>query len=391
MRHVARLREAGVAPRARTHPARTVLLSIALFFVLDGALFRSGLYARFQQPNTPSGSMAAVIRFTSSAPADPRHTVLVVGNSKVEYGFGVRNVEQDFPGAPVRTVMGAFPGSNEEYWYYALQRIDPHHDRYAAIVIPLPGYKIGPFDEGFSDSYSAAQMLLPIVPLSRLRAFLGDFSDPALRRRAALLSLAPSHLYASDLQDFLLHPLQRLRAVRLRNAAGVDYLYNDVPHTETMDGLLIDPKSAKVAKYPDRFNALFRDDMDQRFVAPSPEQARQQTARNAAFSAKWLNRIADAYENSHTRLIFIDIPHQPVDLPARQPIAGAPDIRDMLPKRGNIFVLPPETFADLQQPHYFTDLDHMNIYGKELFSRRLGQAIIDVLDGDARDRDILRH
>jgi hypothetical protein len=51
----------------------------------------------------------------------------------------------------------------------------------------------------------------------------------------------------------------------------------------------------------------------------------------------------------------------------------------MLPGQPNIFVLPANTFSDLERPHYFIDLDHMNIYGKELFSRKLGQAIIDVL------------
>ncbi len=366
-------------PRVGAHPAKTVLLSVMLFFLLDGMLFRSGLYARFQQPNTPSGSMAAIIRFTSAAPTDPRRTVLVMGSSKTEYGFGARNVEEDFPNAPIQPVMGAFPGSNEEYWYYALERIDPHHNRYAAVVIPLPGYKIGPLNEGFSNSYSAAQMLIPVVPLSGLRAFLGDFSEPSLRWRAAVLALAPSHLYAADLEDFLLHPVARLNAVRSREAAGVNYLYIDPPHTDTMDGLAIDPRSRKVVKYPARFNVLFRDDMDQRFVAPLPEQALKQTARNAAFSAKWLGRIAESYKDSRTKLIFIDMPHQPVDLPAHQPVAGAPDIRDMLPKQANIFVLPADMFSGLQQPHYFIDLDHMNIYGKELFSRKLGQAIIDVV------------
>jgi hypothetical protein len=101
-----------------------------------------------------------------------------------------------------------------------------------------------------------------------------------------------------------------------------------------------------------------------------------------------LRRLADAYKDSRTKLIFIDMPHEPVSLPSRQPIAGAPDIRDMLPKRANIFVLPPETFSDLQQPHNFLDLDHMNIYGKEQFSRRLGQAIIDVIARRVASQDV---
>ena len=373
------------------HPVATVLLSVGLFFLLDGVLFRSGLYARFQQPNTPAGSMTAIIRFTGAAPTDPGRSVLVMGNSKTEYGFGVHDVEQDFPDAPVKPVLGAFPGSNEEYWFYALERIDPHHDRYAAIVIPMSGYKIAPYDEGFGDSYAAAQMLLPIVPVSGLRAFLGDFTDSSLRWRAALLAMAPSHLYANDLQDFLLHPLQRLRAVRSRESAGVSYLYVDAPHTDTMDGLSVDPVSHRVLQYPQRFNVLFRDDMDRKFAGTPPEEARQRTARNAAFSAKWLRRIADAYRDSRTKLIFIDMPHEPVDMPSRQPIAGAPDIRDMLPKQANIVTLPPGTFADLETPHNFIDLDHMNAYGKALFSRRLGQAIIDVLAPGRAERRALQH
>ncbi len=379
------------ARRAGTHPVATVLLSVALFFVLDAVLFRSGFYARLQQPNTPAGSMMAIIRYAGAAPTDPKRTVLVMGSSKTEYGFGARDVDQAFPGAPIKPVLGAFPGSTAEHWYYALARIDPHHDRYAAIVIPLSGYKVPPFDEGFSDSYSAAQMLLPVVPISGLRAFLGDFTDPSLRWRAALLAAAPSHIYANDLQDFLLHPLRRLRVLRARAAAGADYLYVDPPHTDTMDGLSVDPGTHKVLAYPSRFNVLFRDDMDRKFVAPPADQARALTARNAAFSARWLGRIADAYRDSRTKLIFIDMPHEPVDVPSRQPIAGAPDIRDMLPHRANIVVLPPNTFADLEQPHDFLDLDHMNVYGKTLFSRRLGQAIIGVLALGATEHAALQH
>ena len=377
--------------RTRMHPVVTVVLSVALFFVLDGALFRSGFYARFQQPNTPAGSMMAIIRFTGAAPTDPDRTVLFMGNSKTEYGFGAKDIDQDFPDAPIKPVLGAFPGSNEEYWYYALQRIDPHQNRYAAIVIPMSGYKVSPDNEGFSDSYSAAQMLLPIVPAPGLRAFLGSFTEPALRWRAALLALVPSHIYASDLQDFLLHPLRRLRAVRAREAVGVNYLYVDSPHTDTMDGLSVDPHSHKVLAYPSRFNILFRDDMDRKFAKTPLEQARQATARNAAFSAKWLGKIADAYSDSRTKLIFIDMPHEPVDVTSRQPVAGAPDIRDMLPRRANIVVLPPGTFADLEQPHDFIDLDHMNVYGKALFSRRLGQAVIDVLAQGNADSAALQH
>ena len=382
---------ADAAPRARMHPVVTVLLSVALFFVLDGVIFRSGLYARLQRPSTPAGSMMAIIRFTGAAPTDPHRTVLVMGSSKTEYGFGARDVDQDFPDARIKPVLGAFPGSNEEYWYYALQRIDPHHDRYAAIVIPLPGYKVTPFDEGFSNSYGAAQMLLPIVPAGSLRAFLGDFTEPALRWRAAMLAMLPSHIYANDLQDFLLHPWQRLAALRARDAAGVNYLYVDQPHTDTMDGLSVDQKTHKVLTYPSRFNVLFRDDMDRKFAELPADQARMQTARNAAFSAKWLGKIADAYRDSPTKLIFIDMPHEPVPIPSRQPISGAPDIRDTLPHRANIVVLPPDTFADLEQPHDFIDLDHMNAYGKALFSRRLGQAVIDAVAQGATEHAALQH
>ena len=369
------------AAQAKARPLTTLVLSVGLFLLLDAMLFRTGLYARIEAPRTPAGSMMSIIHFTTAVAADPKRDVLVMGNSRIEYGFSVRYVDEAFPNSPYRMVLGAFPASTEEFWYYALCRIDPRRDRYAAIVIPMPGYGVPPRADDYSNHYETAQILAPIVPVARLGEFLEGFDDPGLRWRAAILALFPSHDYASDLQDFLLHPAARLRDVRERNQVGIKYLYDEDGYPTTMEDLKIDPKTNSIVKFPERFNILFQNEMNQQFVVPQPDLARQWTSRNAAYEAKWLGKIVADYKDSKTRLIFIDVPHRPVSLPAQQPIPGAPDIYQMIPSYPNVTILPQDTFEWLQRPHYFLDMNHMNVFGKKAFSVQLGQAVIDVLSG----------
>jgi|GEM_PF-3357602 len=377
-------------PAATARPVRTLVLSIGLFFMLDGALFRSGLYAGFEDPRPPAGSMMSIIHFTRATQSDPKRDVLVMGNSRIQYGFGPGYVYEAFPHFHYQMIMGAFPASNEEHWYYALHRIDPDHDRYAAIVIPISGYTITPHSEDYSREYETAQMLAPIIPLSHLREFLDGFGDQNLRWRAAMLALFPSHNYASDLAEFILHPAARMDHIAERNLVGIRYLYNEGGDPATMEDLKVDPKTNTIVRFPARFNVLYQAEMNKHFVAPPAGLARQWTERNAAFEAKWLGKIVSAYKNSTTRLIFIDMPHQPVPIPEQQPIPDAPDIRGMIPRGSNITVLPPETFEALQKPKYFLDLNHMNVFGRKAFSVQLGQAVNDILSARPLHSESLR-
>jgi hypothetical protein len=363
----------------RHHPLLTVVFSVLCFLALDNLLFRSGLYDLLVSPVTTGGKLVDMVRFNKALQTDPARDVLLMGNSRTEWGFGTGDFAQIYPHAIIRPLMGAVPGSNIEWWFYQLRAQDPHHDRYAAIVIPLDGYRAAPLAVDQQNRYDTAQVLAPIIHLRDWMNFLAHFNDPAIRARARWLAIFSSHDYSLDLQDLLLHPLARFHARQERDRIGPKWLDNWRGAPESIEALRLDPISGKPIAYPPEFNAFRKNETDAEFIRPPPGLAQSWTVREADFQATWIRRIVMDYEGSRTRIIFLNIPHQPMPLPALQPIAGAPDLRSAIPDAPNVVVLPEDQFTDLETPKYFVDVLHLNAAGRLLFTRRLGQTLQDLL------------
>jgi hypothetical protein len=354
-----------------------------LFVVLDTALFRSGLYMHLcGSAESVSGKVFDIVHFNQVATSDASRDVLLIGNSRTEWGFGTDDFASFFPNARIRPIMGASPKSNEEWWYYELLAIDPHHSRYKAIVIPLAGYRVNPWREDKQNTYYTVQALAPIIGLTQWPEFVMSFTSADLRLRALTLVLFSSHDYALDVQDLMLEPMDRIRWRGTRNALGQGWLHDDHGASGDLRELTIDPRTRKPVTYPARFDDVQRRETDQEFETPSTEEARQWTARNAAFEARWLGRIVAAYRGSRTQLIFINIPHAPMALPAQQPIPNAPDVRKMIPELPNVTILPEDAFTHLQRPALFADVLHMNDVGHREFTLLLGQRLISILEPD---------
>jgi hypothetical protein len=365
--------------RQRHHPLLTIVLSVLCFFVLDNLLFRSGLYDLVVSPVTTGGKLLDMVRFNKVLQTDPARDVLLMGSSRTEWGFGTGDFAQIYPHATIRPLMGAVPGSNVEWWFYQLRAQDPHHDRYAAIMIPLDGYRAAPLAVDQQNRYDSAQVLAPIMHLWDWPDFLAHFSDSAVRARARLLAIFSSHDYSLDLQDLLLHPLARYRARRDREHVGPKWLDDWHGAPESIEALRLDPISGKPIAYPSGFNAFRKSETDAEFTSPPSGQERSWTTREAAFQATWIRRIVADYEGSRTRIIFLNMPQQPLPLPALQPIAGAPDLRSSIPEAPNVIVLPEAQFTDLEKPKYFADVLHLNSAGRLIFTRRLGQTLQGLL------------
>jgi hypothetical protein len=363
----------------RHRPLLTIALSVLCFFALDNLLFRSGLYDLIVSPDTTGGKLVDMVRFNKELQTDPTRDVLLMGNSKTEWGFGTGDFAQIYPHATTRPIMGAVPASNVEWWFYQLRAQDPHHNRYAAIVIPLDGYKAAPLAVDQQNRYDTAQVLAPIMRLRNWPDFLSYFNDPAIRARARVLAIFSSHAYSLDLQDLLLHPLARIRARRQRERVGPNWLHDWHGAPETIEALRLDPATGKPIAYPSGFDAFRKGETDIYFIPPPPDQEQSWTEREAAFQATWLRRIVADYEGSKTRIILLNVPYEPMPLPALQPIASAPDPRSTIPEAPNVVVLPEDQFTDLQQPKYFVDVMHMNAVGRLLFTIRLGQTLQDLL------------
>ena len=345
------------------HPLSIVLLSVAAFFLLDFAIFRSGLYLRIVPPVTTSAKLFAVVRAENARPSAPKRDILITGNSRMEFGFE-ENYLQRHPDARIAPVKVAVPGSDLKWWYYILKDMDPHQDRYAAIVLSVNAYKIEPRLLGDDNSYSTAQSIAPILHLAEIPAFVGTFTDPETRDRVWRKTLMVGR--GAGLEWLL--PIWR-GTVRVLQGGQLRQLDPVNPPLQTVEKLQVSA-DGKVMQYPDHFDAFQKKDADESYVRAPAAELRKETEENARFQESWLRRIAALYANSPTRIIVVQLPRWPAPLPAVTPENDAPDLRTDLADMRNLHFVDDREFQYLENPRYFTDVFHMNSRGQSEFTEK---------------------
>jgi hypothetical protein len=345
------------------HPLLIVLLGVATFFLLDFAIFRSGLYLRIVPPVTTSAKLLAAVRAESARPSSPRRDVLITGNSRMEFGFQ-EDYLQRHPDARIAPVKVAVPGSDLKWWYYILKDIDPRQDRYAAVVLSVNAYKIEPGLLDDENAYSTAQSIVPILHIDEIPAFVDTFTDPPTRARVLRKALMVGRGAALE----WLLPIWR-GMVRVLQGGQLRQLDPVNPPLQTVEKLQVSP-DGKVIDYPDHFDAFQKKDADESYVRAPEADIRKETEENARFQEKWLRRIADLYTGSATRIIVVQLPRWPAPLPAVTPENDAPDLRNDLADVSNINFVDDQEFQYLENPRYFTDVFHMNSRGQAEFTEK---------------------
>jgi hypothetical protein len=209
-------------------PLRTLLLSLLLFLAMDTALFRSGLYARIQSPESTPGKFFFAVLYESRRSSDPTRDVLVLGNSKMVWGFSPSQHERAHPHDPLRYIHAASSAAQPKWWFYQLRAIDPRRDRYRAIVIPVNGYLLRPDADALElgTEYSSAQAIAPLLSASDWPAFLDSFTTEESRRKALRIALFAGHGYDVDVADMVLRPLRRIRLLEERERIGERWLHD---------------------------------------------------------------------------------------------------------------------------------------------------------------------
>ncbi len=369
-------------------PQLLLFCSIAAFFLLDGLIFRSGLYARISNPDGIYNTLSYVVMFENQRPPSGKKEVLMLGNSKIEHAFSIADFALRYPQSGIEVVRGSAPATEERSWYYTLQHVDPNHDRYAAIVIPLVNYKITSSGPG-GDS---VQMLGPILSSREWPDYVASIFDDATRMRVALLGVFTSHNYAADFQDMLMHFQHRIKILQEtyeKKSAWEDDRYiirrdknGKVVGTmgwDSLEGFVYDPATQKVLSYPEGMNEHTKHYTANYFNALSDLDADTNMKRGAEFTSYWLNKIAAAYQNSKTKLIVVQTGREPFPLPTRRVLPNSPDVRDMLPKRDSIVYLDDNTFAVIEKPYYYYDPDHLNYRGADIYTDILAKHLIRIL------------
>jgi len=122
-------------PTTRRAAVVTILASLASVFLLDAAIFRTGIYMRWVEADSSTGLTEYRFRAERDRQRQAGNLVLTFGDSRMAYLPRVANQYTSKSGYVFRHAGTA--GSSARDWYYLMRDLDPRANRYQAIVIGL--------------------------------------------------------------------------------------------------------------------------------------------------------------------------------------------------------------------------------------------------------------
>jgi hypothetical protein len=335
-------------------PLRDILAvaagSFATLLALDCAAFRTGFYERLLSPDSYAGRFRRAEQIGSQTPPASAKPVLLLGNSIVGEGFSER-IADGLADGRVRFINAAIPGSSLRSWFFLLRELDPRHDGYSVIVIPLEDYddEDGPWDR--DDELVDLRVIEPALRLTDLAVFPWSFRKWSARGQAFQATFLKGTIYRDDLRELLRNPRERLAAVRLSGQGAREWAYAYDGQSQVFNN--IDPE----------FQAMIR-------RQPSP-----QTGHYKEHRTYWLGRLMAPYQAGATRFLFFRVPRNPLPVPRYGRFDPLSSIRG-LAGRPRVLVADEKMFDYLEQPKYFFDGFHLNSSGRRLFSHDLGTFVL---------------
>ena len=334
-----------------------------IFFTLEGSVFRTGVYRSVLDPDSAAGTVLGYLD-SERARAKRGKQILVIGDSRT--GFLARAANRPAPETGFTFGSIVVPGTTLRAWYYMLREVDPHANRYAAIVLPTENYE----DEDYSDQAEMADVhyLAALVPLAGLPAYALSFPTWERRWEAFLGGLLKGYAYRRDFQDFLVHHKARMRRIATVRAGFARWIYDAEWGTASLAGLRVDWTARKIT-FPEGVTPRMRQLIEERLLRPDPPP----TGEQAAYRRLWFGRIIDRYRGSPTRLVFICLPRGPVVAPP-SPIQRTSTIREFA-RFPHVILAPEHLFDELEMPALFGDPMHLNGAGGDRFSTILAREV----------------
>jgi hypothetical protein len=340
--------------------ALTVLASGLLgFVVLEAALFHTPLYSYFLSPDSSTGQLELILSNELNRVKESSNQILAIGDSRMAVMPRIANQMTPQSGYTYASVGVA--GATPRSWYYMLRHVDPQANGYRAIIVCLDSYEDDENVEDIADRETDLNYLVSRLGLSDIREFSQSFHTPELQQRAVRGILFKGLVYKRDLQDFLLHPIDRVRYVLQAHRDSHDWYYGFVPPVNTLTGLQVDWEHRTLTPPPgldpDRVKGL-----QLTLLNPLPPEHGQRTA----YLKYWLGKIYDHYRNSATQLVFVRVPRAPW---IRPDLTSNPNSSvHQLAQQVNVKVLRPDLMAPLEKPEFFRDQFHLNATGVDQFT-----------------------
>jgi len=241
-------------------------LALLFFFALDALAFRTGYYASILNSDSTAGFLQTYLWIEDHRPMTHARQALAVGDSRM--GLKARIANALTPETRLEFGTIAVPGTTPRCWYYMLRDIDPHADRYAAIVIGLDSYDDRGF-ENHNDRELDINYLTPLVGFGDLVGFTGSFQSWPLRLHAAGSVLFKGLAYQRDFQDFLGHPRTRFEIAALQHRSASEWYYNSVWERRSLAGMAVDWSAHKLT-LPDWLGPQKRREIEERLLNDPP-------------------------------------------------------------------------------------------------------------------------
>jgi hypothetical protein len=347
-----------------------ILATLVFFAAFEGAVFHTRLYSSIIEPDSTAGAMETQLNNELKRPKPDRNQVLAVGHSRM--ALLPRIADDMKPSTGYRFASVGIGGTTVRCWYYELRELDPHANRYSAIIIPSDDYNEPDSYENLNDRDLDTRYLIARLKLGDLTEYPQSFDDYKLKWVTFGDILFKGYVYKRDFLDFLSHPEERIAKASLNDRDSHGWYYDYVGPEHSVDGLVIDWQH-NIAHYPASFTPEQRKLIEDVLFGPKPRDAGVLTQ----YLRRWYGRIIDYYRGSGTKLIFLRVPRAPQPPPEHPPklnsairqIASEPDV----------VVLDEHLFDQLERTDLFADPMHLNGEGMNRFSRILATEVQRVL------------
>jgi hypothetical protein len=354
--------------------ALTFLLAPIIFYLLvDLAFFRSNFYTRFIEPESSEGTFEGAYEHESTRPRVRDKEVIVLGSSRIAEGFSAKRVNQLEPKNGYWFVNGAVSGAGARCMYYMVRDIDPHRNRYKALVLTIDDYTDPDDLEDYADRVEDLYSVAARLGFSDVFPFMQSYTTSKSKWAVLSGGLIKSIVYQRDLQEFMDHPSDRLDKAALYRGHRYDWAYDYGGSDQSLAGTTVD-WSTKTITFPPKVPKPLQDYLRPRLIINAP-----QNGRVRAFQVRWLGAIADLYRNSKTRVIFIQAPRSPLPRPVSLAHWDWTTV-DVLAKRPWVTVVDRHTFENFERPELFSDHAHLNSEGQKLFSPALAATVKSILE-----------
>lgn len=345
-----------------------ICAGLLLYGMADQAIFGSGWYLRFLDPESLAGRVHLTLDAEWMRPRSRVPEVAVIGNSILAEGFSAKVADAEARGR-VRFANLSVPGSTPRAWYYELRAADPDARRYSAVVLQIEEYSD---EDGFrpmADSIVDVHLIDGLLAPSDAIDFAFSYRATRLRFEALRGALLKGYVFKSDLEAFLEAPSKRLEKVALFQKGYAGWTYDYEGHPESLTGMSVDWQGGSI-----HFPPGVPDDVQGRVRTTVLRKRASLTGMQALYRQRWFGRMLDHYRSSGARVIFVRTPRGP----AVNPSFDSPDEPSTIRRfasRPEVTTVPAEAFQALESPENFWDDLHMNAAGRNRFSRMLAHEV----------------